>query len=328
MWGGDNADLIEEKATPVDTSGILYKLGEFTKLSLSQIKATEFIDETANLLTSTLPISDLIICELSAIKSNLVVRVARGKFLYLRHVSELSISEYNKNVENVFIVDKENKNRISVMDPILRDFPNSKTAIAKVPGALRPWGFIIVCTMNEQNLSADEVSLLGIVANTLAGFLRQNNSNDQNLLLDNDTASKKNIDIQKNVEKSQKVYSFFQSEGGLDRQLATQLLGDEILPITAKTHHFLLNSSLLGVYVTVGGIITRCNHRFAEMFEYTEDELLGKNLEEIFRAREKNNSRYCMLAFMNKKNYEGVRIVNTDKEWNVNLGEMCGKHYR
>ena len=180
-----------------------------------------------------------------------------------------------------------------------------------------------MCTTNEQNLNADEISLLGIVANTLAGFLRRNNSNDQTLMLDNDTASNRNGDVQMDVEKSQKVYSFFQNEGGLDKQLAEQLLGDEILPITAKTHHFLLNSSLLGVYVTVNGIITRCNHRFAEMFEYSEDELRGKNLEEIFRAREKSDSRYCMLAFLNQKNYEGVRIVNTQTKNGALIWVKC-----
>ena len=316
MWDGDKAHLAEESDAPVDASGILHTLSEFTKLSLSQINANEFINKTADLLVDALPVNHIIICELRTHKKNLMVRAARGNgnagvFLDSSHIFELSKSKYYENLEDVYILDQENRKRVSIVKPLLSEFPNGKAAIAKVPGVLKPWGFIIACDTGNHNFNADEISLLGIVAHTLAAFFQRNNSIKHNLTSSKPMAFHQSIDLPKNVEESKKVHSYLTNEERLDKQLASQLLAEEILPIFDHTQRLLLDSSLMGVYITLNGIITQCNHRFAEIFEYSEDELLGKDLEEILRAKEKSDSRYCMLAFVNKKNDGGVRIINT-----------------
>ena len=316
MWDGDKAHLAEESDAPVDASGILHTLSEFTKLSLSQINANEFINKTADLLVDALPVNHIIICELRTHKNNLMVRAARGNgnagvFLDSSHIFELPKSKYYENLDDVYVLDQENRKRVSIVKPLLSEFPNGKAAIAKVPGVLKPWGFIIACDTGNHNFNADEISLLGIVAHTLAAFFQRNNSIKHNLTSSKPMAFHQSIDLPKNVEESKKVHSYLTNEERLDKQLASQLLAEEILPIFDHTQRLLLDSSLMGVYITLNGIITQCNHRFAEIFEYSEDELLGKDLEEILRAKEKSDSRYCMLAFVNKKNDGGVRIINT-----------------
>jgi PAS domain S-box-containing protein len=330
MWDGDRADLVEESETPVNTPGSLYNLAEFTELSLSQIDTQEFINKTVALLVSTLPLSHLVICELRHHKKNLLVRASRGYekyrvFLDHNRIFKLPKSKYYEQIEDVLILDQESGTQVSVVYPILSEFPNRKTAVVKVPGVLRPWGFIIVCAMNNQDFSTEEISVLKIVAHTLSAFLRRhNNASNQTRCSNEETAPNNYAEVHQNGNQSQKPsHAHLTKREELDSYLASQLLVEEILPISQQTHHLLLDSALMGVYITLNGIITRCNHRFAEMFEYSAEELLGKNLEEIFRAKEKSDSRYCMLSFVNKKNEEGVRIINTQTKKGTFIWVKC-----
>jgi PAS domain S-box-containing protein len=318
MWEGAGVELSLERDTPIDVSDVLDDLVVFTELSLLQIDYKAIINKAAELLANRLPVREVVICELSEHKPSLSVttRHAHGTpRLYSQNNQAVGLQ--NKNIkicefmEDVFIVDHENKNHTSFIKELFGDFSNAEMAVVKVPGSLRPWGFVIVTLVEQQKFKSDYISLLRIVGNTLAAFPQRSRTDNKIQIYNAKSFHDIEPVLQPNDAQTQNVQSSQVDNLAIDGDLAPQLLLGNVLAEAEKTHHLLLDSSLVGIYITLNDTITRCNDRFAQLFEYSKEELLGKKLDEILKARKNSESRYCMLTLENKKLDDGIRIIKT-----------------
>jgi PAS domain S-box-containing protein len=212
-------------------------------------------------------------------------------------------------LHGIELLDHKNSLLIGFVDKVFSRLPQGDTAVVKIPGQGKIWGVILVRAESNQKFNDDDQAFLQVVANTLGTYILQNNIEKAK-----QPANVQSVDQalrQIKCTDSQEIFINSLVDFDTNGNRVPKLLSKEALADPMQTHHFLLDSALVGVYITLNGVITRCNQRFASFFEYQKNELIGKELDEIFRARENNGSRYCMLSIASTNNDDGVRIINT-----------------
>jgi PAS domain S-box-containing protein len=310
-------ELDFRRSENTETSELLYNLAEYSKLALSQFNINDILKKTARFLADALPLSQVEIYAFSPEKNTLSICAKCGfdnPSLYLEDsytVEFLDLILNELQDEEVLVLSSKSEYLARVIKTVPGTSHIGNTVIVKVPGCDKFWGLIMISQLNNNKLKPYHISFFRILANTLGTFIKRSETPTRNKItyrvtLPNENSALKEIKLAYHKAQNQNVNDSLVSSDSLSKSLQGKYLAD-----LEQSHHWLLGSSLVGIYITLKGNITRCNDRFAKMLEYPIDELLGKDLDEVFRAGKNTESRYCMLTLQNKDSAEDVKIIKT-----------------
>jgi PAS domain S-box-containing protein len=349
MWERGEMDLQFRRGENSDPSDFLFCLAEFFKLSLSQYSMAEILNLAANFLADALPLSRVAICSFTQDNKTLSVRTLSGlggshlfsdshvseNYLQEKHVTEDYNAQEHSSLElpnsvisaikekDVLVWENKDGLQSSIVKKIFGTSPIGDTVVIPVPGKEFPWGIILVSLVTGKRFKIHHNSLFRILAYNLAVSIQRCEPETQKIItykISIPDKTKKPLESFGENHKNQKpllVEELLLNNSATKQQLERNMVDVE------QSRHWLLDSSLVGIYITLDGNIVRCNDRFAKMFEYTKDELLGNNLDEILQARKNNESHYYMLKLQSKNSDEDVRIINTNTKNQNSIWIKC-----